>query len=136
MVSSTSTFFTFAVLSFTSFYTILSPADLFHFVHSVAAAICWKDKKRLDSWKNCSIFLGMNKEIIDVELWAIATGLDIAGKMTLKCPKTVVTIFSDSREVLNTLGQLSVHTGTPYLRKLICQKLSNLERKGKSVTLR
>lgn len=78
----------------------------------------------------------MNKGIIDAELWAIATGLDLAGKITLQNPQTAVTIFSDSREAINTLGQLSARTGTPCLRNLIYQKLSDLERKGKSVTLK
>lgn len=103
---------------------------------NAAAAVCWKDKEQLDSWKNSSIFLGMNKEIIDVELWAIAIGLDIARKTTLQSPETAVTIFSDSREALNALGQLSVRNGTPYTRNLIYQNLSDLGRKGKSVTLR
>ena len=38
--------------------------------------------------------------------------------------------------MLNTLGQLSVYTETLYLRKLICQKLSGLERKKKLITFR
>ena len=100
---------------------------------NAAAAVCWKE---LDSWKNSSVFLDMNKEITDAELWAIATGLGIAGKITLQSTQTAVTIFSDSRKALNTLGQLSMRTGTPYLRNLLSQKLSDLERKGKSVTLR
>lgn len=44
-------------------------------------AVCWKDKD-FNSWKNASVFLGKNKEIIDAELWAIADGLETARKTT------------------------------------------------------
>lgn len=104
---------------------------------NAVAAVCWKEEQR--NWKNSSIFLGINKEIIDAELWAIATRLDAARKITLQSPQTAVTIFSDSREAFNTLGQSSVHTANPYLRNQIYQiyqKLSDMERKGKPVTLR
>ncbi len=97
--------------------------------------MCWKDKEQ-DCWKNSSVFLGKNKEIIDAELWAIAIGLEMAEKVILRSHQTAVTIFSDSREALTTLCQLSSHTRTPYLRNLIYQKASGLERKGISVTIR
>ena len=45
------------------------------------AANCWKDKL-LDRWKEKSIFLGKNKEILDTELWAIWKALEIALKET------------------------------------------------------
>ena len=103
---------------------------------NAAAAVFWKNKEQLDSWKNSSIFVGINREIIDAELWAIAIGLDIAEKIILKSLETTVTIFGDSRKALNTLGQLSVCTANLYFRKLICQKLSELKRKRKYVTFR
>ena len=78
----------------------------------------------------------MNKEIIQAKLWAIATGLNIAKKNMLKSRKIGITIFGNSRKALNSLGQLSMYTKTPYLRKLICQKLSELEGNGKLITLK
>ncbi len=36
-----------------------------------AAAVCWKDKS-IAKWKERSIFLGNNKEVLDAELWAIS----------------------------------------------------------------
>ena len=48
---------------------------------NAGAAACWKDKNH-NRWENKSIFLGKNKEIIDAELWAIAIGLETAGKIT------------------------------------------------------
>ena len=102
---------------------------------NTAAVVCWKDKERVHSWSNSGIFWYMNKEIIDAKLWAIATGLDIAGKIMLKSPKIAITIFIDLTKVFNSLGQLSLYIVNPYLRKLICQKLSNLKTKEKSITL-
>ncbi len=81
---------------------------------NAGAAMCWKGKER-DGWKNSSIFLGKNKEIIDAELWAIAIGLGTAEKVILYSHQTAITIFSDSREALTTLCQLSSRTRTPYL---------------------
>ena len=46
---------------------------------NAGAAVCWKDKER-DGWKNSSIFLGKNKEIIDAKLQAIAIGLEIGNR--------------------------------------------------------
>ena len=77
-----------------------------------------------------------NKEIINAGLWAIAIGLETAEKVILDSHQTAITIFSDSREALTTLCQLSSRTKTPYLRNLIDQKASDLESKGKSVIIR
>ena len=49
---------------------------------NTGSAVCWKDKN-YNRWENKSVFLGRNKKIIDVELWAIAIGLETAGKITL-----------------------------------------------------
>lgn len=57
------------------------------------------------------------------------TRLDIAGKIILQRLETVVAILRDSRKALNILDQLSLRIRTPYLRNLICQKLSDLEKK-------
>lgn len=43
------------------------------------AAVSWKDK-RLNHWKEKSVFLRKNKEILDAELWAISEALVIATK--------------------------------------------------------
>ena len=45
-----------------------------------AAAVCWEDKSAA-KWKEKSIFMGKNKEILDAELWAISEALDIAKKI-------------------------------------------------------
>lgn len=100
----------------------------------VGAAACWKEKD-LNKWENKSDFLGKNKDIIDAELWAITIGLETARKLTVNSRPTSVTIFSDSREALTSLGQLSSQARNTYLRSLICQKVSDLESKGRSVTI-
>lgn len=45
----------------------------------IAAAVCWKDETD-GQWKEKSMFLGKNKEILGAELWAISEALDIAKK--------------------------------------------------------
>lgn len=90
----------------------------------------------LNNWEHKSVFPEKNKEIIDAELWAIAIGLETAGKLILNSHPTPVTIFSDSREALTSLGQLSSRARNTYLRSLICQEASDLGSKGHSVTIR
>ncbi len=100
---------------------------------NAGATVCWKSQNR---WENKSVFLGKNKEIIDVELSAIATGLEIAGKITLDDRQTTpITIFSDSAEALNILGRSSP-CASFYLRDTIFQKALDLTNKGHSVTIR
>lgn len=59
----------------------------------IAAAVCWKDKTA-GQWKEKSMFLGKNKEILDAELWAISEVLDIA-KKTTNMGNMPTTIFCD-----------------------------------------
>ncbi len=68
-----------------------------------AAAVCWRGKS-LDPWKEKGVFLGKNKEILDAELWAILTALDVALKETLNAKHASVTIFSDSQRALRVVG--------------------------------
>ena len=44
-------------------------------------AVCWRESP-IDLWKEKSVFLGKNKEVLDAELWAISNALDIAAKKT------------------------------------------------------
>ena len=67
-----------------------------------AAAVCWEDKLAA-KWKEKSIFLGRNKEILDAELWAISEALEIA--KNIANPRTIsVTIFSDSQKALRAIA--------------------------------
>ena len=45
-----------------------------------AAAICWEDTV-VGRWKEKSIFLGWNKEILDAELWAVSEALNVVEKI-------------------------------------------------------
>ena len=47
----------------------------------VQLLFCWRDRN-LDQWKERTIFLGKNKEILDAELWTIWKALEIALKET------------------------------------------------------
>ena len=63
------------------------------------AVVCWEDIKTKE-WREKSIFLGKNKEILDIELWAIAESLDITLRETLTVPNTLLTIFCDPQKAL------------------------------------
>ena len=102
---------------------------------NVGSAVSWKDKVS-NSWKSTAVFLGKNKEILDAELWAIADGLDIARKMTCETENTPITIFSDSQKALTEIRKTNPYTGSPYLRKLIYQRINNLMEHGHPVTIR
>ena len=69
---------------------------------NTGAAVCWKDKA-LDRWKEKSIFLGKNKEILDVELWAIWKALEIALRETTNMKNVPVTLFYDSQKALKEI---------------------------------
>ena len=91
------------------------------------AAVCWR-RKSLDSWKEKGVFLGNNKEILDAELWAILTALDVALKETLDAKDTSVTIFSDSQRALRVVGNPSSHKENRLLRSCIYGKADKLEK--------
>ena len=72
---------------------------------------------------------------MDAELWAIASGLEAARKITQEA-NTPITIFSDSREALAEIQKVNAYTGSPYLKILIHQKTKDLKEHGRSVTIR
>ena len=95
----------------------------------------WKDRS-LNEWKEISLFLGKNKEVLDGKLWAIATALETAKRETRSDLSTLITVFTDSREALATIQRSSSRAGSSYLRSLICQKALELRDNGQLVTLR
>lgn len=102
---------------------------------SVGAAVCWREKA-LDLWKEKGDFLGKNKEILDVEVWAISMALDAALKETLDAKDAPVTIFRDSQKALRVIGNSPSHKENRFLRGCIYGKAEKLERNGHHVTLR
>lgn len=101
----------------------------------VGTAVCWKDK-RLGQWKEKSIFLGKNKEILDAELWAILEALGIARKETINDKDMPITIFCDSQKALKTIQQPPSHQENRVLRSLIYQKAGELQSNGYSTAIR
>lgn len=92
------------------------------------AAICWEDKLT-GQWKDKSMYLGKNKEILDAELWAISEALSIASTRT-KIGNTPITIFCDSQKALSTIALPYTSQGNRFLRNLICQKTRELQDNG------
>ena len=102
---------------------------------NVGAAVTWKDIS-LNEWKEKSLFLGKNKEVLDGELWAIATALETAKRETRSDLSTPIIVFTDSQEALATIQRPSSRAGSPYLRRLICHRALDLKSNGWLVTLR
>ena len=50
-----------------------------------------------------SIFLGGNKEIFDIDLWAILEALDITAKETQNMTNALVTIFCNFQKALRAI---------------------------------
>ena len=98
-----------------------------------AAAVCWKDRSTA-KWKEKSIFLGKNKEILDAELWAILEALVIAEKMA--GPRTPITIFSDSQKALKAIALPFTSYENRFLRCQVYQKTEELQRTGHPITFR
>ncbi len=97
-----------------------------------AAAVCWEDKSAA-KWKERTIFLGRNKEILDAELWAISEALEIAKK--LASPRTrSVTIFSDLQKALGAIALPRTSQENRYLRSLLYEKTEELQQIGHLTT--
>ena len=101
---------------------------------NVGAAVILRDKS-LNKWRETSVFLGKNKEILDAELWAIAIALEAATRETGVNFGAPITVFTDSREALATIQQSFPRTGSPYLRGLIYQRALDLKNNGRSVPI-
>ena len=101
----------------------------------VGAAVCWREKA-IDFWKEKSTYLGKNKEILDAELWAILSALDIAAKKTLNAKNAPITIFCDSQKVLRVIEHPPSHRGNRFLRGFIYEKVEKFESNGHHVTIR
>ena len=99
------------------------------------AAVCWRDK-RLDRWKQKSVFLGKNKEILDAELWAISDALVIAIRETSNANNTPITIFCDSQKALQAIQHPPSHKENRFLRGQIYHKAKKLQNIGHPVVCR
>ncbi len=98
----------------------------------VAAAVCWEDNLT-PWWKEKSVFLEKNKEIVDAELWAILEALDIAHK-TANTRNIPVTIFCGSQKALNAIALPSACQEHRFLRSLIYQRTEKLQSNGHHTT--
>lgn len=96
---------------------------------NVGAAVTWRDEN-LDKWKKMSVFLGKNKEILDAELCEITMALEVAKKDTKGNFGAPVTVFTDSREAIATIQQISPCISSPFLRDLIYQRTLDLRNIG------
>ena len=101
---------------------------------NAGAAICWNEKVS-NQWKEQSVFLGKNKEVLDAELRAILKGLEIALKI-LHERDAPVTIFCESQKALEVIQQIDSCNENRFLRNPIYQKAAELQRNGYLVTIR
>ena len=99
------------------------------------AAVCWKDIKS-NQWRQKSVFLGKNKETLDVELWAISEALDTAMREILTVDNTLITIFCDSQKTLTTIRQPPSQKENRFFRGQIYYKAKKLKTNGHMVVCR
>ncbi len=81
------------------------------------------------------MFLGKNKEILDVELWAISEALDTAIRETSTAHHTtLLTIFCESQKALTTIQQPPSQKENLFLRAQIYYKAEKLKTNGLQAT--
>ena len=102
---------------------------------NAGAAVCWRDRN-LDQWKEKSVFLGKNKEILDAELWGILKALEIASKEMANTEDTPVTIFCDSQKALEAIQHSPSYKENRFLRGIIYRKARTLQENGHPIVLR
>ena len=74
-----------------------------------------------------------NKEIVDIELWAILGALDIANQTGIS-RNIPVKIFGDSQKALNAIVYVSTYQKYRFLRSLIYQRTEKLQNNGHHTT--
>ena len=99
------------------------------------ASVCWKDMKS-KQWRQKSLFLDKNKEILDTELWAISEALDTAIRKTSTAHNTLLTIFCDSQKALTTIRLPPLQKENRFLRAQIYYKAEKLKTYGHTVVCR
>ena len=99
---------------------------------NTGAAVCWKDRNT-DQWKEKSIFLGKNKEILDAELWAIWKALEIALKEITNTRDIPVTVFCDSQKALDAIKRPPSWKENRFLRGMIYLTAKKLQENGNKI---
>ncbi len=82
------------------------------------------------------MFLGKNKESLDIELWAISEVLDTAMRETTTANNTPITIFCDSQKAFTAIRQPLSQKENRFLRGQIYYKAENLMRDGHMIVCR
>ena len=75
----------------------------------------------------------INKNILDVELWAISEALDVA-KKTPTIRNTQITIFCDSQKALKAIAPPYTSQENLFLSGLVYQKSEDLQRNRHGIT--
>lgn len=101
---------------------------------NTGAAVCWKDKGT-NRWREKIVFLGRNKEVLDAELWAILSALEIARDETFNTSNAPITIFSDSQKDLQEIQHPAAHKNR-FLRGQICHQATILQSTGHPIVCR
>lgn len=95
---------------------------------NTGAAVCWKDKGT-NRWREKIVFLGRNKEVLDAELWAILSALEIARDETFNTSNAPIAIFSDSQKDLQEIQHPAAHKNR-FLRGQIYHQATILQSTG------
>lgn len=91
------------------------------------------DRQKALSMERKNIFLGKNKEVFDVELWAILDALDIITKETLNINNKPIQNFGGSQKALKAMQHFFSCKENWVLRGLIYRKAEKLQSHGHSI---
>ena len=89
----------------------------------------------MDQWKEKSIFLKKNKEILDAELWAIWKALEIALKETRNTKNIPVTVFCDLQKALKEIKRSLSCKENRFLRGVIYRTAEKLCKNGSLIVI-
>ena len=79
-----------------------------------------------DKWQEKRRYLGKNKELFDVELWAISDTLELSTKKTKKGNLIMIIVFTDLYTAIAKIFELKVRPVRGAIKNLIYRNTLNI----------
>lgn len=95
-------------------------------IEDTRAAVVWFDKK-LNKWQNKQRYLAKNKNLFDVEIWAISDALGLSIKKTRNGNPLIITIFTDSQAAIAKILDPKAGTGGDAIRAPIYKNIHKIK---------
>ena len=97
------------------------------------AAVVWGKDNAQKEWQEQKVCMGLNKEILDAEMWGISEAFKVAEQRTRQIRQPwVISIFCDSQTIINNLRKCDGQA----LKLRIYQKAKKLVQQGHSIFVR